>query len=117
MVSIASPLPIASRPFRANRFHVVPGLKPWAKSSSPLRGQNSHNLTFPKAPPHTMSLLLETQISADADTRKKSEPGPIRPTEAAHIITSDAEAIEIAERLAEKFSPGASDRDHFRRWP
>ena len=64
-----------------------------------------------------MSLLLETQISADADTRKKSEPGPIRPTEAAHIITSDAEAIEIAERLAEKFSTGASDRDHFRRWP
>jgi hypothetical protein len=63
-----------------------------------------------------MSLLLETQISADADTRK-SEPGPVRPTEAAHIITSDAEAIEIAKRLAERFSTGASDRDHFRRWP
>jgi SfnB family sulfur acquisition oxidoreductase len=63
-----------------------------------------------------MSLLLETQISADSDTRK-SEPGPVRPTETAHIITSDAEAIEIAERLAERFSTGASDRDHFRRWP
>ena len=39
MVSIANPLPIASRPFRANRFHVVPGLKPRAKSSSPLRAK------------------------------------------------------------------------------
>jgi SfnB family sulfur acquisition oxidoreductase len=75
------------------------------------RGKNQQ---LPK--PKAMSLLLETQISADADTRK-SEPGLVRPTEAAHIITSEAEAIEIAERLAEKFSTGASDRDRFRRWP
>jgi SfnB family sulfur acquisition oxidoreductase len=63
-----------------------------------------------------MSLLLEPQISTDTNTRQ-SVPGLARPTEAAHIITSDVEAIEVAKRLAKKFSTGASERDHFRRWP
>ena len=63
-----------------------------------------------------MSLLLETEVRADT-TSGQSVPGVARPTEPAHIIQSDAEAIEVAERLAKTFSTGASDRDHFRRWP
>jgi len=63
-----------------------------------------------------MSLLLETQVRTDT-TSRQSVPGVARPTEPAHIIQSDAEAIEVAERLAKTFSTGASDRDHFRRWP
>ena len=63
-----------------------------------------------------MSLLLESEIRTDA-TSRPSVPGVARPSEPAHIIQSDAEAIVVAERLAKAFSTGASDRDHFRRWP
>ncbi len=34
-----------------------------------------------------------------------------RPSQPAHIITSDAEAIAVAERLAQQFAPGAARRD------
>lgn len=34
-----------------------------------------------------------------------------RPSQPAHIITSDAEAISVAERLAQQFAPGAARRD------
>ncbi|HBH68955.1 MAG TPA: SfnB family sulfur acquisition oxidoreductase [Erwinia persicina] len=34
-----------------------------------------------------------------------------RPSQPAHIITSDAEAITVAERLAQQFAPGAARRD------
>src|SRR5271166_305720 len=63
-----------------------------------------------------MSLLLETPIPIDTHSRQ-GVPGVARPAEPAYIIKSDAEAIEVAERLAKEFSTGASDRDHFRRWP
>ena len=63
-----------------------------------------------------MSLLLETEVRTDT-TSRQSVPGVAHPTEPAHVIQSDAEAIEVAERLAKAFSTGASDRDHFRRWP
>lgn len=63
-----------------------------------------------------MSLLLETLIPTDTNSHQ-SVPGFARPAEPAYIIKSDAEAIEVAERLAKEFSKGASDRDHFRRWP
>jgi SfnB family sulfur acquisition oxidoreductase len=63
-----------------------------------------------------MSLLLESEVRTDT-TSRQSVPGVARPTEPAHIIQSDAEAIEVAERLAKTFSTGASDRDRFRRWP
>ena len=63
-----------------------------------------------------MSLLLETPIPIDTHSRE-GVPGVARPAEPAYIIKSDAEAIEVAERLAKEFSTGASDRDHFRRWP
>jgi SfnB family sulfur acquisition oxidoreductase len=63
-----------------------------------------------------MSLLLETQIPSDTNS-SQSVPAVVRPVAPAYIIQSDAEAIEVAERLAKEFSTGASDRDHFRRWP
>jgi len=39
------------------------------------------------------------------------------PLHPAHIIRSDAEAIEVATRLAERFAVGASERDRERRLP
>lgn len=39
------------------------------------------------------------------------------PPQHVHVITSDAEAIEAAKRLAAEFSPGASDRDRERQLP
>jgi len=47
----------------------------------------------------------------------KGIPGVPRPTKPAHIIKSDAEAIEIAEKLAREFAAGASERDLHRTWP
>jgi SfnB family sulfur acquisition oxidoreductase len=44
-------------------------------------------------------------------------PGVIRPSQPAHVIKSDAEAIAIAERLAKQFAVGASERDLTRKWP
>ncbi len=44
-------------------------------------------------------------------------PGLARPAEPAHIIRDDAEAIAVAERLAQEFRKGASERDRERRWP
>lgn len=38
-------------------------------------------------------------------------PGPVRPSEPAHVIRDDAEAIRVAEALAEAFRIGASGRD------
>ena len=38
-------------------------------------------------------------------------------TRNAHVIASDAEAIAVAERLAQDFAPGASRRDHDRALP
>ena len=36
---------------------------------------------------------------------------PLRPAKPAHVIRSDAEAIEVAHRLAAQFAPGAAQRD------
>ena len=44
-------------------------------------------------------------------------PGLPRPTSPAHVITSDDEAIAVAEALAIRFRAEASDRDRERRWP
>jgi SfnB family sulfur acquisition oxidoreductase len=63
-----------------------------------------------------MSLLLEIPTPTDSISSHRV-PGVARPTRPAHIIRSDAEAIEIAERLAKRFLTEASDRDRFRRWP
>ena len=44
-------------------------------------------------------------------------PGVARPKEPAHVVKSDAEAIEIAHRLAADFVTGSSERDRDRIWP
>lgn len=44
-------------------------------------------------------------------------PGQPKPSQPAHIIRSDAEAIEVAHRLAAQFVGGASRRDRNREWP
>ncbi|MBB3948605.1 SfnB family sulfur acquisition oxidoreductase [Rhizobium skierniewicense] len=61
-----------------------------------------------------MGTISETKIDYTIHPRVNSAdpvaPRP-RPSVPAHIITLDAEAIEIAERLAEKFKIGAALRD------
>ncbi|KQM32100.1 SfnB family sulfur acquisition oxidoreductase [Rhizobium sp. Leaf68] len=47
----------------------------------------------------------------------KGVPAVSRPSEPAHIIKSDAEAIEIAKKLAAEIAPGAALRDRDRIWP
>lgn len=47
----------------------------------------------------------------------RAVPGVARPIQHAHVIKSDAEAIEIARTLAAQFAKGASDRDRNRTWP
>ncbi|WLP57392.1 SfnB family sulfur acquisition oxidoreductase [Agrobacterium fabrum] len=44
-------------------------------------------------------------------------PAVPRPTEPAHIIRSDAEAIEVAKIVAAEIAPGAALRDRNRIWP
>ncbi|WP_182522479.1 SfnB family sulfur acquisition oxidoreductase [Ochrobactrum sp. RH2CCR150] len=44
-------------------------------------------------------------------------PAVPRPSEPAHIIRSDAEAIEVAHKLAAEIAPGAAIRDRDRIWP
>lgn len=61
-----------------------------------------------------MGSLNETRIDHSVHPRVNStDPVPPRPrpAEPAHIISSDAEAIEIAERLAARFREGAALRD------
>jgi SfnB family sulfur acquisition oxidoreductase len=50
-------------------------------------------------------------------TAREAVPAIPRPTEPAHIIRSDAEAIEVAEKLAVEFAKGAAERDRDRIWP
>ncbi len=44
-------------------------------------------------------------------------PAVPRPSEPAHVIKSDAEAIEVAKKLAAEFAPGSAARDRERIWP
>lgn len=44
-------------------------------------------------------------------------PAVPRPSEPAHIIKSDAEAIEVAKKLAAEIAPGSALRDRDRIWP
>jgi SfnB family sulfur acquisition oxidoreductase len=57
--------------------------------------------------------------AGDAKKAPKLEgvPGVARPSQPAHVIKTDAEAIHIAERLARQFAEGASERDLTRKWP
>jgi SfnB family sulfur acquisition oxidoreductase len=64
-----------------------------------------------------------TVISQNAGRAEPASQSPTpvrglpRPTAPAHIIRSDAEAIEIAQRLAAEFRKGAIERDRDRIWP
>jgi SfnB family sulfur acquisition oxidoreductase len=49
--------------------------------------------------------------------RVEGVPGVAWPSQPAHVIKNDAEAIAIAERLASQFAVGASERDLTRKWP
>ncbi len=51
------------------------------------------------------------------DPKGSPVPPIARPKDKAHVITSEAEAIEIAHRLAADFARGASERDRNRSWP
>jgi SfnB family sulfur acquisition oxidoreductase len=44
-------------------------------------------------------------------------PPVARPKDKAHVIKTEAEAIEIAHKLAAEFAKGASERDRNRIWP
>jgi len=58
-----------------------------------------------------------TIVVKPEETRPAGTPGLPRPSRPAHIIESDAEAIEIAEALAKDFAIGASERDRHREKP
>ncbi|MCJ8507081.1 SfnB family sulfur acquisition oxidoreductase [Rhizobium lemnae] len=55
--------------------------------------------------------------AANTDKAREAVPAIARPKEPAHIIRSDVEAIEVAERLAAEFVKGAAERDRDRIWP
>jgi len=74
-----------------------------------------HTNTNPKT--NTMSTITEIPEEKKLDDLTTGVPGVARPLEPAHIIQSDSEAIEIAERLAADFAKGASERDLERKWP
>lgn len=56
-------------------------------------------------------------IAQKIDTPPRGVPGLPRPTTPAHIIKTDAEAIDIALKLAAQFITGAAERDRDRRQP
>jgi hypothetical protein len=66
MVSIANPLPIASRPFRANRLNGwFPRLKPWAEPSNPFGvGSKSQDLAN--------RLYLQSRTTTTTRTRRRA---------------------------------------------
>lgn len=55
--------------------------------------------------------------TVNTETARKAVPPVPRPAEPAHIIRSDAEAIEVAEKLAVEFAKEAALRDRDRIWP
>ncbi|MGC3988387.1 MAG: SfnB family sulfur acquisition oxidoreductase [Chthoniobacteraceae bacterium] len=63
------------------------------------------------------TLEIEEPITQTNGTHPQGIPGVPRPVQPAHLIKTDAEAIEIAEKLAREFAAGASERDLQRRWP
>ncbi len=61
---------------------------------------------------------MSAALQSDTPTaQKQGVPGVPRPARPAHIIGSDAEAIDVAYALAEKFAAGAAQRDRHRILP
>ena len=56
-------------------------------------------------------------MNINANIKEAAVPGVARPKAPAHVIKSDAEAIEVAHRLAVEFIKGAAVRDRDRIWP
>lgn len=56
-------------------------------------------------------------IHTTPDPKGAPVPPIARAKDKAHVITSEAEAIEIARKLAADFAKSASDRDRNRTWP
>lgn len=57
------------------------------------------------------------KIDTSVEVAGAAVPGVARPDTPAHIISSDAEAIAVAEKLATEFEKGAARRDRERIWP
>jgi SfnB family sulfur acquisition oxidoreductase len=60
------------------------------------------------------AVLKDSPSSVDA---LRPVPGFSRPQQHAHVIGSDAEAIQVAKELARTLKAGASERDRQRLWP
>lgn len=56
-------------------------------------------------------------IAKTDDTAKAGVPAVKRPSEPAHIIKDEAEAIAVAHTLAAEFTKNSSERDRNRIWP
>jgi SfnB family sulfur acquisition oxidoreductase len=59
-----------------------------------------------------MNVIAKTDEAA-----KVGVPGVAKPSEPAHIIKDDAEAIAVARKLAAEFVKGSAERDRERIWP
>ena len=64
-----------------------------------------------------MTIAVSIPSQAAEQIIGEGVPGVARPREPAHIIKSDAEAIEVATKLAARFAEGASARDRNRDRP
>lgn len=63
-------------------------------------------------------MTVATALHRDArNDPREGVPGVPRPSRPAHILKDDAEAISVAQTLAEAFATGASERDRMRRRP
>ena len=58
-----------------------------------------------------------TDNSSNQSASSAGVPAVARPTESARVIRDDAEAIAVANSLAQKFKQGAVERDRLRKWP
>jgi SfnB family sulfur acquisition oxidoreductase len=66
---------------------------------------------------NTMSAVLERVPSTSGSAQTNGVPGVRKPSQPAHVIRDDNEAIAVAERLAVEFAKGASERDRNRILP
>lgn len=68
-----------------------------------------------------MSSVLEQSVpqlhQINAANEATAVAGLARPVQNAHVIRSDAEAIEVAHEVANRLAVGASQRDRERQWP
>ena len=63
-----------------------------------------------------MTIALRSR-DGGSEPHQTAVPAVSRPAEAAHVISTAAEAIAVAEELAGQFAEGASERDRDRVWP